>query len=121
VLGVEAVEPATAAGVVASGSWPVGRQLQSALTKEVELVKHGELVAELAKRRTSTAGAGSRTGRSSRAHPRSGRRRGPRQRAGWAKSWLRAVSVGPFGYACAPLYASEHVKQRTQGTEPTGR
>jgi hypothetical protein len=30
-------------------------------------------------------------------------------------------SVGPFGYACAPLYASDHVKQRTQGTEPTGR
>jgi hypothetical protein len=30
-------------------------------------------------------------------------------------------SVGPFGYACAPLYASEHVKQRNQGTEPTGR
>jgi hypothetical protein len=30
-------------------------------------------------------------------------------------------SVGPFGYACALLYASEHVKQRTQGTEPTGR
>ena len=27
----------------------VGRQLQSALTKEVELVKHGELVAELVK------------------------------------------------------------------------
>jgi hypothetical protein len=23
--------------------------------------------------------------------------------------------VGPFGYACAPLYASEHVKQRTLG------
>jgi hypothetical protein len=32
-----------------------------------------------------------------------------------------ASSVGPFGYACAPLYASEHVKQRNQGTEPTGR
>jgi hypothetical protein len=31
-------------------------------------------------------------------------------------------SVGPFGYACAPLYASEHVsKQRTLGKEPTGR
>jgi hypothetical protein len=27
----------------------VGRQLQSALTKEVELAKHGELVAELVK------------------------------------------------------------------------
>jgi hypothetical protein len=27
----------------------VGRRLQSALTKEVELVKHGELVAELVK------------------------------------------------------------------------
>jgi hypothetical protein len=27
----------------------VGRQLQSALTKEVELVKHGKLVAELVK------------------------------------------------------------------------
>jgi hypothetical protein len=34
-------EPAT--------SGAVGRQLQSALTKEVELVKHGELVAELVK------------------------------------------------------------------------
>ena len=34
---------------------------------------------------------------------------------------LQLVSIGPFGYACAPLYASEHVKQRTQGTEPTGR
>jgi hypothetical protein len=32
-----------------------------------------------------------------------------------------AVSVGPFGHACAPLYASEHAKQRTLGTEPTGR
>ena len=30
-------------------------------------------------------------------------------------------SVGPFGYACAPLYASEHVKQRTLGQEPKGR
>jgi hypothetical protein len=30
-------------------------------------------------------------------------------------------SVGPFGYACAPLYASEHVKQRTLGKELTGR
>jgi hypothetical protein len=30
-------------------------------------------------------------------------------------------SVGPFGYACAPLYASEHVKQRALGQEPTGR
>jgi hypothetical protein len=30
-------------------------------------------------------------------------------------------SVGPFGYACAPLYASEHVKQRALGKEPTGR
>jgi hypothetical protein len=35
------VEPATTGAV--------GRQLQSALTKEVELVKHGELVAELVK------------------------------------------------------------------------
>jgi hypothetical protein len=41
----------------------------------------------------------------------------------WLKSWRtpKKSSVGPFGYACAPLYASEHVKQRTQGTEPTGR
>jgi hypothetical protein len=30
-------------------------------------------------------------------------------------------SVGPFGNACAPLNASEHVKQRTLGQEPTGR
>jgi hypothetical protein len=30
-------------------------------------------------------------------------------------------SVGPFGCACAPLYASEHVKQRSLGQEPTGR
>ena len=30
-------------------------------------------------------------------------------------------SVGPFGYACAPLYVSEHVKQRTLGQEPKGR
>jgi hypothetical protein len=30
-------------------------------------------------------------------------------------------SVGPFGYACAPLYASEHVKQRALGKGPTGR
>jgi hypothetical protein len=29
--------------------------------------------------------------------------------------------VGPFDSACAPLYASEHVKQRTLGQEPTGR
>jgi hypothetical protein len=35
------VEPAT--------TGTVGRQLQSALSKEVELVKHGELVAELVK------------------------------------------------------------------------
>lgn len=35
------MEPATTGAV--------GRQLQSALTKEVELVKHGELVAELVK------------------------------------------------------------------------
>ena len=33
----------------------------------------------------------------------------------------RRSSVGPFGYACAPLYASEHVKQRTLGQEPKGR
>ena len=33
----------------------------------------------------------------------------------------RKRSVGPFGYACAPLYASEHVKQRTLGKEPKGR
>jgi hypothetical protein len=39
--GLLLVEPATTGGV--------GRQLQSALTKEVELVKHGELVAELVK------------------------------------------------------------------------
>jgi hypothetical protein len=33
----------------------VGRQLQSALTKEVELVKHGELVAELVKLKAAPA------------------------------------------------------------------
>jgi hypothetical protein len=68
------VEPATAGAV--------GRQLQSALTKDVELVKHDELVAELVKLHHSMIGVGSRTGRSSRARPRYGSQRGLRQRAG---------------------------------------
>jgi hypothetical protein len=68
------VEPATTGAV--------GRQLQSALTKEMELVKHGELVAELVELHQHDRGVWSRTGRSSRARPRYGSRRGLRQRAG---------------------------------------
>jgi hypothetical protein len=60
------VEPATVGAV--------GRQLQSVLTKEVELVKYGELVGGGAGEAapTSTIGVGSRTGRSSRSRPRYG-------------------------------------------------
>jgi hypothetical protein len=59
------VEPAAAVGAV-------GRQLQSVLTKEVELVKHDELVAELVKLHhcTTTIGVGSCTGRSASRAPR---------------------------------------------------
>jgi hypothetical protein len=55
------VEPATTGAV--------DRQLQSALTKEVELVKHGELVAELVKLHQHDRRSGSRTRRSSRGSP----------------------------------------------------
>jgi hypothetical protein len=41
------------------------------------------------------------------------------QPRGWVGANNLSSSVGPFGYACAPLYAREHVKQRTLGQEPT--
>jgi hypothetical protein len=58
------VEPTTAGAV--------GRQLQSALTKEVELVKHGELAAELVKLHQHDRRRESHPRRSSRARPRYG-------------------------------------------------
>jgi hypothetical protein len=60
------VEPATA---TEQGQW-AGRQLQSVLTKEVELVKHGELMAELVKLHQHDRRKESHRGRSSRALPR---------------------------------------------------